>query len=662
MSTPPKAPPAPQYTNRSAFAATPVQLAKARRQGTTPTPQRRRAKPDPLSPDSLSGDAPRLAASVLSPLRMADPLDVATTSPPALASSALRGGHASVPDVLSVGSVSHIGAFNHDAESTVVRALHKLRGPEQWCPFAEQPAATRGSASPARSSDKDSNDSSMDLSAGSTSVPPSPGTSQLLRRAPSVSFLPALDDSAASPSPVATSNAPVSPRRRHGAIVGGMHRRRGRGDAAADAASRHTNAPTRSFTPFAHMAKQAANMSDVGAKMDAFLTKFDAATAERKAAESRTENVRRMIRSIMMCQRPTYKKSESHAAAGAAAVKAGLAVSRLGRHANKQHGGEGDSLSASMHPGASQRAQRPSSAHTNTAGQPFTPRKRAWLRAMFKWAVSREIDRLRKEKMNVVNDARQHLDEQRRQAERAQMERLQVERQQTCVALFGDIAVKIKTGKYRTQVLTEAKYAELKQQVAIVAGTRREANPVLCLADINKLMEGTGQRFDAATFKKLDRDHSGYLELHELVHGFYPSATQREIATIRNKVEEEAQRAQGAGVTKTVTALPPDVKAQVEAMFARCDRGRKGVLVKGDLEAMIPDPEWRANLGVDTWLPDSTSCLTFNEFMELIKFAFPPFNGDRDRATSNAAKASNVRRGLPLEVLQAQSVATSSVD
>jgi len=408
--------------------------------------------------------------------------------------------------------------------------------------------------------------------------------------------------------------------------------------------------------PWGHMVSPLHELDeDLATALDATAARTEEKAIRDNLRATRAANVASMLRAIMNAHKPVYRGDRRKSRLRSTTSAMGLSYRRT-------LSGITDQTTAS--------SANPES-HTGERARAITPRRRTWLRLLFRWAVSRTIEDLRNERARVQAEAKARMEEERR-AQRAEEEAaILAARREACAALFGNIASKIKSGVYRRQVLTDARYRDLKHQVRVVCGDKPDL--VLSLAEITRLMAGEPS-FDLATFRKLDRDHSGYLDLDELLHGFFPSATARDIKAIRQRVDADGPTPSGLRGEERIDAakiLSADSRAAVQRMFQSLDRSRRGVLSASDLERACSDADWCAILDVRSHFgPGGNGFMTLNEFTELVKYAFPPFNGQPPDGASpgHAAREAGNRairqplRSIPDFVLKVQEQTTSSVD
>ena len=280
--------------------------------------------------------------------------------------------------------------------------------------------------------------------------------------------------------------------------------------------------------------------------------------------------------------------------------------------------------------------------------------RKMFLRNLFCWAIGRIMSHVRSSRTSTVEAARHLLDQLKREKATRKAQEESAKRCEMAQAFFEDVLRRFRGGRHRSAQLTQAKYLQVKETFRFICSNEEM---VLSLKEMQSLLEKSGRPLDPMIFKKLDRDHSGYLDLSELLHAMYPGHPLRELnALIAKWTRDEGIRtAHSREAADSVALLSAESRETIGNIFRLCDKGHKGVLTKSDLEIIAPHP----NFDSGEFFPTPTSVISLSDFTELMKWGFPPFSGKN--FTMEKLDGVEKKRTLPTDLLDAQEKATSSM-
>jgi Ca2+-binding EF-hand superfamily protein len=269
------------------------------------------------------------------------------------------------------------------------------------------------------------------------------------------------------------------------------------------------------------------------------------------------------------------------------------------------------------------------------------PAYRHYLRNLWKYACGRVLAERQRARTAQIKTAKRILaDFQKAKAIRDQKERKKRRGEVAC-AFFAEVLPK-KAAKIPP--LTEEYYRSLQSRFREVCGNDS-------LALVIRDLSGT---VDATILRRLDRDHSGKIDFLELLKMMYPSILARDLLILTRKWET---REIETAPLPTMQLLAEDSRRQVEVMFRKCDVGGKGVLTKNDMLAMFTPPDWIPSepLWFEQHFPTQNSVVSFDEFVEMIKFCYPPFRDGTHLPTARNGPFKSWK--LPSDVVAAQEYA-----
>jgi Ca2+-binding EF-hand superfamily protein len=216
--------------------------------------------------------------------------------------------------------------------------------------------------------------------------------------------------------------------------------------------------------------------------------------------------------------------------------------------------------------------------------------------------------------------------------------------------LFTEL-ISLRSNKKNAVQLTQTLYLSLRNRFMELATEGTET--------IN-LREFVGPaRLDANLVRKLDRDQSGTLEFSEVLKATFPSMLQKNLNALSRKwdfeLRDETQQ------ESAISVLSAESKAMAMAMFRLCDAQGKGVVSKDDMARHFVPADWDPSepLWFERYFPNASAVVSFEEFVEMIKFCFPPFRHGTGYAQvlsrAESVKGESVKPWrLPADVIEAQ--------
>ena len=277
------------------------------------------------------------------------------------------------------------------------------------------------------------------------------------------------------------------------------------------------------------------------------------------------------------------------------------------------------------------------------------------IRNFWKFVIGRVLSTIHVTRMSLVKAARKGLAELRKAREAEAQKAAAQRRAKLAESLFSDL-VSLRSNKKNAAQLTQSLYLSLKVRFLELA---MEGTEVI------NLREFVGHaRVDAALMRKLDRDQSGTLEFSEVLKATFPSMLQKDLQAMSRKWdmlyrESETQQ------ESAWLLLSAESKAMASAMFRLCDADGKGVISKEDMIRHFVPPDWDPSepMWFDQYFQTSSAVVSFEEFVEMIKFCFPPFRHGANASGLNkleTLKKDSVKTWrLPNDVIEAQEKATA---
>jgi hypothetical protein len=277
------------------------------------------------------------------------------------------------------------------------------------------------------------------------------------------------------------------------------------------------------------------------------------------------------------------------------------------------------------------------------------------IRNFWKFVIGRVLSEIHIVRISMVKAARKGLAELRKAREAEAAKVLAQKRAKLAEQLFSEL-VSLRSNRKTAAQLTQPLYLSLKTRFLELAAEGTE---------VINLREFVGHaRVDANLLRKLDRDQSGTLEFGEVLKTTFPSVLQKDLQALSRKWDV-MYRDSETQQESAMSLLSAESKAMAMAMFRLCDVAGKGVISREDMMRHFVPADWDPNepLWFERHFQTPSAVASFEEFVEMIKFCFPPFRHGANASGLNkieAAKADPVKPWrLPSEVIEAQERATA---